>query len=210
MKKGILVALEGIDGSGKSTQAVLLKLHLERQHISTRIIKAKSKKMDKPFNDFVEAVGLLPDSLGYMFAYQVLHRKQYERTVEAVDRGEVVIADRWNTSFFIYHNQFGSLANQTQKTRDMIDSITFDNLCPDLCVFLDVPVNISFTRRIIRGDKSDFSEEEKSFYENVRQEYLRIVKHNGWVVIDGCSPVEIVHQEIFRNLEHCFKQKRSE
>jgi len=39
MKKGILVALEGIDGSGKSTQAVLLKLHLERQHISTRIIK---------------------------------------------------------------------------------------------------------------------------------------------------------------------------
>lgn len=200
MKKGTLIAFEEMDGSGKSTQAALLKLHLERFKVPCKIIKAKPKELDRAFKKFVDVIGAPNDSMAYMFAYQALHRIQYEKTMEAIAKGEVVISDRWNTSFFVYHNNFGPLSNKPKSIREVLDNLAFEELHPNFCFFLNVPTKVAFDRIIARGDRKSFSEEDHRFYESIRNEYVKIVKENNWIIINGNKSIDTIHKIVFRHL----------
>ena len=208
MKNGFLIALEGIDGSGKSTQATLLKLRLERMDLVTEIVKAKEASQNHAFSSFTSAFDLRSYSLSYMFAYQALHCKQYERTIQALQEGKVVIADRWNTSYFIYHNQFGELSKRSKRLRREIDNLAFNGLKPTLAFFLDVTVTTAFERRSVRGDAESFSDKERNFYEEIRSEYMSLIQEAHWRIIDGEKPIEKIHQEIFASVsEHVLNGK---
>jgi dTMP kinase len=196
-KKGILIAIEGVDGAGKSSQAALLKLALEHEHVPADVIKAKTKAQDKAFDEFVEAFGLKNDSIGYMFAYQALHRRQFEKAAAAMSEGKVVIADRWSASYSVYHNQFGPLSRMPKRFRCEINRLAFEGLKPSKVFFLDLPVDMAFRRRTVRGDEEQFSKEDHTFYEAIRNEYIKFARRSHWILIDGTESMERIHQKIF-------------
>ena len=195
-KQGILVALEGIDGSGKSTQAAMLAAHLNGIGVPSIIIKAKDTEHDHAFNEFVQTFALGNDSIGYMFAYQALHRRQYERTVQALAEGKVVIADRWNISYFVYHNKFGALSGKSEQLRADIDRLAFEGLEPTAAFFLDIRVAAAFRRRIERGEAGSFSDADKHFYTLIRTEYLRLAPAHHWMIINGEGSINNIHCKI--------------
>lgn len=196
MKNDFLIAFEGIDGSGKSTQCALLKLYLDRIYLPAVIVKSKQKNQDKIFNQFIKVFEINPESVSYMFLYQALHRKQYEQTKNAFDKGKVVIADRWNPSFFVYHSLFGPLSRKTGRLLRDIDRLAFENLRPRICFLLDVSVESAFNRRILRGDRTTFNDAERNFYQRINDEYKRIAKNKHWKIIDGEQSIEKIHCEV--------------
>ncbi|MFA5133929.1 MAG: dTMP kinase [Patescibacteria group bacterium] len=201
MNQKLFIAFEGIDGSGKTTQALLLKAELERSFSPTIITKAKNPEQNKAFGDFVKEFDIASNSMAFMFLYQALHRQQFEATKKALDNGHSVIADRWNGSFFTYHMLFGPLSARPKKLLADLDRLAFENLQPDITILLDISVAEAFLRRKRRGEQSEFDEAELSFYEQIRQQNLILAKKNGWRVIDATGSIEEIHQEILAILK---------
>lgn len=196
--RGKLIAIEGIDGSGKSVQAALLHIALERLGHVAQIIKAKETKQNGALKKFLKDFDIATDSTAFMFLYQALHRKQYEKTRAALDAGALVIADRWDISFFAYHNLFGPLSKQPRLSK-ILNQLAFENLEPDVYFFLNAPVSIAIERRIARGDVISSLKEEAGFYEKIAAEYTKLLTQKlRCVTLDGSQPIEQIHNQIIK------------
>lgn len=196
MKQGKLVAFEGIDGAGKSTQCALLKIQLERIGNPSIISKAKPKDLDPVFERFTKEFGLASDGIPYMFLYQCLHRRQHDISAEALARGITVIADRWNPSYFVYHNLFGELAQKSKKLRKELDTLAFRGKKPSVCFYLDIPVEEAIQRRLRRREVIENRDAEEEFFTQIKGEYDRLASEGGWQVIDGTMPIERIHEKV--------------
>ncbi|MEK7123615.1 MAG: dTMP kinase [Patescibacteria group bacterium] len=195
--QGKLVVIEGIDGSGKTVQAALLNITLERLGYTVRLIKAKETRQNAALKKFLKDFDITTDSLAFMFLYQALHRKQYDKTKAALDVGAIVIADRWDTSFFVYHHLFGPLSKQPKRLLKMLNGLAFENLEPDLCCFLDITVSTAIERRIARGDVISSVKEETEFYDKVAVEYAKLLTQKSQCVLfDGSQSIEQIHRQI--------------
>ena len=193
--RGVLIAIEGIDGSGKSTQCNLLGSYLKRANIAASVIKAKNERQNRPFKRFLKAFGITSDSISFAFLYQALHRRQYELTRSKLDNKNIVIADRWNPSFFVFHNNFGHLAKIPRASK-CLDDLAFEALNPDICFLLDVPVRTAFQRRSKRKTEPPPNKHELGFYQRISAEYHKLAAEKEWVVIDARLPVEEIHRQI--------------
>lgn len=199
--QGKLIAFEGIDGSGKSVQATLLNVALKHLGINSVIIKAKEIYQDDIFRKFLKDFEIANDSLAFMFLYQALHRKQCDKAIIAMDAGITVIADRWDTSFFAFHNIFGPLSEQPEYLLKMLNQLAFENLEPDLYCFINTPVLTAVNRRIVRGDVIPSVKEEIIFYEKISAEYTRLLSLKPrCVAFNGLQSVERVHDQIVRTV----------
>ncbi|OGN00797.1 MAG: dTMP kinase [Candidatus Yanofskybacteria bacterium RIFCSPHIGHO2_01_FULL_42_12] len=201
--KGVLVAIEGIDGSGKSTQCKLLKERLEKAGFPATIVKAKNDKQGRVFKNFLSVFGITADSVSFTLLYQALHRRQFEIARNELGKKHIVVADRWNPSFFVFHNLYGLLADKPQ-IRESLDKLAFENLRPDICFLLNVPVKVSFTRRSGRKNEPERepSPDRLEFYEKIAAEYLRLASREGWVVIDANLPISEIHRQIMGTVEN--------
>lgn len=193
--KGILIAIEGIDGSGKTTQCKLLNSYLRSVNVPARIIKAKNERQNKAFKEFNKAFGITSDSMSFAFLYQALHRIQYELTKHELDKKRVVIVDRWNPSFFVFHNLFGHLADKP-RARKCLDDLAFEGLKPDICFLLDVSVKTAFQRRSKRKNEPRPNKQELVFYRSISAEYHKLATKKEWVILDAQLPVEEIHRQI--------------
>jgi dTMP kinase len=195
--KRFLIAFEGIDGSGKTTQIVLLKEELDRLLYQTVITKAKKPSQEAVFKKFLKAFDITPDSLSYMFVYQALHRKQFEKTIAALESDNVVLADRWSGSFFVYHLNFGLLSKGPREHIELLNTLAFQDLKPDITFLLDVPPQIAFERRVRRGETNTFDADTVCFYEAVHEKCRAFATENNWIVIDGTLSIEAIHRQIW-------------
>jgi dTMP kinase len=204
MKKSkLLIAVEGIDGAGKSVQTVLLQMSLERAGHAAKIIKAKTSGQNEIVRNFTKEYDIKSDSMAFMFLYQALHRQQYERTVAALSEGNIVIADRWDTSFFVYHGITGPLSKHPKKLLDTLNKLAFEGMQPDIRFFIDIPVQTALDRRIVRGDKIDSIAKETRFYRRVAAEYRQLFESQPHHSIDGTLPIEEIGRQMLAiTLQH--------
>lgn len=194
--RGRLIAIEGIDGSGKSVQSSLINRALKRLGCAATIVKAKEARQDTVLKKFLDDFGIKTDSIAFMLLYQALHRRQYETARTAMNAGTVVIADRWDASFFTYHNVFGPLADRLCLLKTL-NWLAFENFEPDLYFLLNTPVEVAIARRIARGDSVSSVEQETAFYRKIAAEYLKFLAPKPQcIVLDGTQTIEYIHNQI--------------
>jgi len=143
---GVLIALEGIDGSGTTTQARLLVERLRRQQVPVHLTRQPS---DGPIGLEIRRAIVSRDdrfdrtTLALLFAAdRVDHCRREVRP--ALARGAVVVSDRW------YHSSF---AYQTESQGDVgwIAAINRSAEVPDLTIFLAVEPEVAAARRAAAG-----------------------------------------------------------
>jgi len=204
--KGILIAIEGIDGSGKSTQCNLLASYLKKVRIVASIIKAKNQEQNKAFDGFIKAFEIASDSISFALLYQALHRRQFELTRHELKNKRVVIADRWNPSFFVFHNLFGHLAKRPG-VRKCLDDLAFEGLEPDICFLLNVSIKTAFTRKSKRKNEAPPTKQDSEFYQKISAEYSRIASEKSWIVLDAHLPIDKVHRQIVSAVKKILLEK---
>jgi dTMP kinase len=189
---GKLIAIEGIDGSGKST----LVKHLEEELRSRGhpVIKVATRETSREpvFLAAIEEYSLDHKSPEYMFFFQMLHANKVQRVKRALKEDAVVIADRWDFSFFIYHDHFGFFSQESQELRDAVSRLAFQGLSPDLGIYLNVAVDTAFDRRMWRGEEIVDPESEKAFYTVITSAYQTLAAKHNWAVIDANDGFEKV------------------
>lgn len=188
----MFIAISGIDGAGKTTQAQLLKEELVLRGHTVEIVKAYDdhlKLLCKPLID------RFSDPMAIMFLFQALHAQQFRNAIEALERGVTVIADRWDESYLGYHTNFGILAAQ-ESVRDMLNEVAFRGLVPDIGITLELPVRMARLRREDRGFAGEFDAPSDEHFEKLQSAYVSIAVQRGWAVLDGTGSVPEIQQRV--------------
>ena len=193
-KKGKFIVFEGIDGSGKSTQADRLVRYLKSKNI--KAVVTNEPQSDRPVGMLIrqalkKQISFDEKTIALLFAADRLDHIQ--RISEKLDEGFWVVCDRYYFSSFAY--------NDTALNKEWIISVNseaMNALKADMTIFLDVPCDISLSRVSKRGEREIFENTERQ--NRVRNNYLELFKRfkddENIVVIDGNAKQNIIEKKI--------------
>ena len=198
MKKQFIV-IEGIDGSGKTTQAELLQSYLKNcgakavisPEPSSGIIGNLIRQSLKKRVFFTTDRELFDEQMAYLFAAD-RHDHLYndiDGVYKLIDDGFYVISTRY---------YFSSLAYNCHNSEqfDFISKLNHKFPPPDATIYLDIPVAVSQDRRKNRSLKEIYETEAKLTL--VKTNYERIFSNydGKLLIIDGTQEPDLVRQQI--------------
>jgi dTMP kinase len=174
-KKGAFICIEGLDGSGKTTQAKLLAKKLEKSHSAIYTAEPSRGKIgtfirnsylygEKRLSSVIEAL---------LFAADRIEHVETE-VLPALHQGKLVISDRYLYSSLAYQGAAGL-------SLEWIEKINEHALRPDLAVFIDVDLKTVMNR--LKSKKSVMENMETQ--QRVRDIYLKFVAKGELVRLDG-------------------------
>lgn len=209
-----LIIIEGLDGSGKSTQTALLEKYLKTQGVSYK--KIKLPDYDSPSSTLVKmylggefgknADAVNPYAAGAFYAVDrfASYKLGWE---EDYQQGTLILADRYATSNSIYQMEKLNESDWDEYL-DWSADFEYNKIGipkPDLVIYLDMPIEISQKLMTSRynGDegKKDVHESDVAFLQSCRKSALYAAKKQGWAVIecsDGANPLSVdeIHNKI--------------
>jgi dTMP kinase len=181
-KNGVFIVIEGLDGSGKTTQANLLATELAK----TRKVWLTAEPSQGKIGRFIRKCCLYEDKRlpteaeALLFAADRIEHLQAE-IKPALDSGKIVICDRYTYSSLAYQGSGGL-------SLDWIKTINARALQPDFAIFIDV----SPEKVIERLQRKKSVMETLETQQKVREVYLRYVEKGELISIDGDKPKEVV------------------
>ncbi len=194
----LFISFEGIDGVGKSTQADLLEKFLRAQgQTVVRTLEPGGTELGVEIRKILlhHKGGIAPRSEALLYAADRGHHVA-TKIRPALERGEVVITDRYLDSSIAYQGAGRDLSRQ--EVRDLSLWAT-GNLLPNLTVLLDLPADVARARRDQTGTEPDRLEREKiEFFESARQAYLDLAaaEPERFLVVDASQSVEAMAEQI--------------
>jgi dTMP kinase len=193
--RGIFIAFEGGEGTGKSTQSKLLAQWLEREGETVLLSREPGgTELGKDLRKILlghETGDISPRAEALLYAADRAHHV-YSVIRPALDRGEVVISDRYFDSSAAYQGA-GRVLNPTEVAR--ISRWATESLYPTLTILIDLPAEIGLGRL---QSRDRLEAESNDFHERVRQEYLQIAMMDPerYFVVDGTQSVEQINAQI--------------
>jgi dTMP kinase len=192
---GRLIAFEGVEGAGKSTQLELLRGELEgrgREVVVTR------EPGGTPAGERVRAVvldpkvELSPRAEALLFA--AARAELVERVIRpALERGAVVLCDRYLDSSLAYQ---GGARGLGRGPVEEVNRFATGGLLPDLVVLLDLDPADGLRRR--PGDRDRIEAQDLAFHKRVREAFreLAAADPDRFAVVDGAAPVAEVAAQV--------------
>jgi len=195
--KGKFICIEGVDGSGKTTQAKRLVKNLRRKgHDAVYTTEPSDGKIGTFIRDFVlsreSRVPIMLEAL--LFAADRVDHVQAD-VEPLLEQGKTVVCDRYVCSSLAYQGAAGL-------DLDWMDCINRFALKPDLTLFLDVPPEVGLNR--LRRKKSVM--ENAKNLRNVRDVYLSLVRQNRMILLDGHKSVDKVAENVLKAVLKELKQ----
>lgn len=193
----MFIVFEGIDGTGKTTQAVMLKNYLEKKGRPTVVTHApggtpECEKLRKFLLDPKNEIGQKTQ----MLLFQAINAEICEKIIEKEQiEGKIVISDRFTDSAIAYQ---GELSGYSKKEIEMLCLLACGNTKPDLVILLDADPEKLLERRKNRGTTDRFEEKDISFQKKIRNTYLETAKTSEilHVIVNAEDDVKTVAEEI--------------
>lgn len=176
--KGFFLTFEGVDGCGKSTQAMLLKEYLEREGMDVMLTREPG---GTPVGERLRELVLDIREKGLTFRTEVFlyaaSRAQHMAEVIApnLEQGKIVICDRFTDSTIAYQGFGCGLDIEALK---VINEFASCGIEPDLTILIDIPVETALQRigkpqgGLGKDGVDRIEERGASFYSRVREGYL--------------------------------------
>jgi len=206
--RGVLVSFEGVEGSGKSTQAERLVKRLARLDVTCLVAREPG---GTDIGEAIRTILLDPKNkemhgLTELFLY-LASRNQLvrEKVMPALAEGKVVILDRFGDSSTAYQGYGRELG---EKLVARMNKLATAGLKPSLTLLVDVPIEVGQGRKAY-GVLDRLERERVEFHERVRQGYLRVARRapGRMKVLDGTLPADELERMIFSHVEELLKRK---
>ncbi|MBI3925373.1 MAG: dTMP kinase [Armatimonadetes bacterium] len=205
MKSGLLITFEGLEGAGKTTQAELLKNHLEQQGYPVTLVREPGGTL---VGEAIRAVLADPryedtSPLTEVFLFAASRSQLVEQIIRpCLGEGTIVICDRFSDATLAYQG-FGRGVHPTQ-IREISDMCTW-GISPDLTFLIDIEpargLNRVRTRSVNTLTSLDrFEQLDLAFYEKVREGYLQIAHDEPmrFRQLDGSVDRDVLHDSVVR------------
>jgi dTMP kinase len=187
----MFISLEGVDGSGKSTQAKLLAEALGSETLLIR--EPGGTGAAERIRELLADPGLEIDPFAELLLFSAARADLLSRVVRpALEAGKVVVADRFADSSVAY--QGGARGLGTSHVLSLTDTV-IDGLWPDLTLLLKVDPEVGLGR----AESDDrFEAEGLDLQRAVAEAYeeIAIIASDRVVVIDASGSVDEVHERV--------------
>jgi dTMP kinase len=214
MARGLFITLEGVEGSGKTTQAAILGDALRKDG---RRVTVTHEPGGTRVGEMIRAIfidGEIALAVGAELLLVLADRAQHvrEKLKPALDAGDIVISDRYSDSTTAYQ---GYGRGFDLKLLDELNRLASDGVIPDLTILLDVPVETGLKRTRARHKRNDaialdrFESERAEFHGRVREGFLAIAKAHPErvIVINTERPKDVVSAEIRRAADDLIRRR---
>lgn len=173
---GVFISLEGIEGTGKSTQTRLLAEDLGRLgHDVVRTLEPGGTPIGLKIRELLlslESEGMTP--LTELLLYNASRAQHLgEVILPALKRGAVVVTDRFSDSTLAYQGYGRGI---DLALIDSLDRAATGGLRPDLTILLDIEVETGLMRNRKVNKRDRLELEDVRFHERVREGFLRIAE----------------------------------
>jgi dTMP kinase len=197
---GSFLSFEGIDGSGKSTQARLLTQALRDAGHAVTLTREPG---GSPGAEEIRRLVLEGDPDRWSAETEILlftaaRRDHLEKTIRpALARGETVITDRFADSTRVYQGiTRGDLRSTVDRLHDLMIGTE-----PDLTLLIDIDPATGLSRAVARqGSEQRFEDMGLAMQTAMRAGFLALAQANParFVVIDGARDAQVVASEVLR------------
>lgn len=187
-----IIALEGLDGSGKSTQIRLLQKFLHGKGFKAIVFKFPfyESPTGRLIKDYLE--GKLDVSAETFDLLQTADKQtlQYQFNSWEEQGIDFLILDRYTLTQMVYGEANGVDLAWIKKLQEKLRK-------PDFEVYIDIPVSLSMER----SGKTDRYEKDAEMLTRVRENYWKKILNKEGFFIDGTCTVDVVHAEIINRLK---------
>ena len=186
--EGLLIAFEGLDQSGKQTQAELLRDRLKQGGRKARLVS---------FPDYGTSIGeeiaralagereYGPDVMQLLYVANRYERKDDLR--RWLDGGLILVCDRYTASSVAYGEAFGLDPSWLTDMQKFLPP-------PALTIMLDIAPDTAAQRKAVDRDRY---ERDLALLGRVRDSYRRQAAAEGWLVLDGERSKDVIADEVF-------------
>lgn len=200
---GFFITFEGIEGSGKSTQIVLLEAHLK--NIGHAVVRTRepggTELCERIRSLLLDGRSAKIDPRCEMMLY-LAGRIQHvtEMIAPALAEGKIVLCDRFSDATIAYQGDGRGLPVGWVKRWT---TAALQGFQPDLTFLLDLDVPISLSRLPHRGEMNRFDQETVVFHQAVRKGYLRLARQNRCriQVVNANDRIETVFHAIRKSID---------
>jgi dTMP kinase len=204
----MFITFEGIEGTGKTTHVARLAALMPEAVVT-------KEPGGTPLSERVRAILLDPrettmDAVTELLLYAAARRQHVVEVIKpALDRGKVVLCDRFTDSTLAYQG-YGRLLNLDHLR--MLNEWATGGVRPDLTVLFDVDEETGLRRARARNDASAahrdegrFEAEDLRFFRRVREGYLALAKEEPqrWVIVDAGGSLD----EVFESAKRVLSQR---
>ena len=192
MMRGLLIAFEGLDQSGKQTQAEGLRDYVTGQGRASQLLS---------FPDYDTAIGseiskalhgdreYAADTLQLLYVANRYEKRTMIETLLAA--GTTIVCDRYVASSVAYGEAQGLDASWLNDVQRFLPA-------PDLTIVLDIAPETAVQRKSTNRDRY---ERDLALLSRVRQSYLRQGTQGGWRVLNGERPKADVSRDVITAVE---------
>ena len=181
----MIIALEGLDGAGKTVQTDMLVDYMRDNGIGVT-------RFDFPDYSISTGIAIQKCLDAPEISYHTLHTLMAENRLArlqdilyALNKGDILIMNRYCHSNLVY-----GMANDLK--REWLVRLDAQMPAADLTILLDISVEDSFKRKSMR----DNLESRRSFMAKVSELYRQVANDQGWAQVDGRLDPHKVHQKI--------------
>ncbi|MCS6902874.1 MAG: dTMP kinase [Candidatus Bipolaricaulota bacterium] len=192
----MFIALEGLDGCGKSTQLRALAQRLQQSKMDPVIVQEPG---GTPVGEEIRHILLHREELKMaplteLLLYEASRSELTETVIRpALASGRWVLTDRYSLSSVAYQGYGRGL--DLRLVREL-NRIATGGLDPQMTFLIDVPVEVALQRKGRARDRLEGSGVE--FYERVRRGYLtEISRISGGVLLDGQKEIAALSEEVW-------------
>lgn len=194
MARGLFLVFEGVDGAGKSTQIQRLAQRIEA--LDRRVVRL-AEPTHGPEGEEIRRRAREGPPLAAKEELELFladrRRNVYESVRPALDRGDVVLQDRYFYSTAAYQAAREELG---LTPRQVIELHAEWAPRPDLVLLLDLPVDVGLQRVAGRGAGDAF--EQRSLQELVRRNFLALAEEEpNFRLIDGQPDPDLIEAEVW-------------
>ncbi len=199
----LFILFEGVEGSGKSTQAQTLKRHLVKLGLPVVLVKEPgstavgnaSRKLLK------HRLDIRIDPVTELLLFSAARSQLVAEVIRpALAKDQIVICDRYAESTLAYQGYGRGLDLNTIRT---INEISTGGLRPDLIILPDIDVEEGLSRKGTAATNDRFERETISFHHRVRKGYLEMAKKepDRWFVVDSSQPKRRISKLIWQKVQ---------
>lgn len=197
------IVIEGQDGTGKSTQAELLKKYFEKQ--GKEVVMLEEPDGDLPqahdLHDMILTRGYNLEPLTNVLLFTAARVELWKKIAEPVlKNGGVVISARnyWST---LAYQGYGEGVSRSKIIRITKDLLPDKYVHPDYGFILTVSDEVRLSRQKNRGKSTEtFEQKPNEFQQKVNAAYPKIAKEFGLTIIDASPSIEEIFDLIIRKL----------
>ena len=190
--RGFLIAFEGLDQSGKQTQAERVRDRVTTFGRECRLLS---------FPDYQTPIGVeiskalhgerdyAPDVMQLMYVANRYEKREGMR--QALDAGTVLVCDRYLASSIAYGEAQGLDPAWLRDVQKYLPQ-------PDLTILLDIAPETAVQRKTTNRDRY---ERDLALLSRVRRSYQRQALQDGWLRLDGERPRDAVSADVLRAIQ---------